>query len=156
MGRGCWFWGLRLHLVTTLHSLPVAFALTRPGADERQALLAELDDPALARRAGQVIVADKNYYGTAFEHDLAAAGITVIRPARKGEPPRPGTRFLRPLRQVIESVNATFKGQLDLERHGGRTPAGVTVRVLQRILALTAASRVTGGSFTLRLPQIRA
>jgi hypothetical protein len=57
MGRGCWFWGLRLHLVTTLHSLPVAFALTRPGADERQALLAE---------------------------------------------------------QVIESVNATFKGQLDL------------------------------------------
>ena len=135
-----WFWGLRLHLVTTLHGLPVAFALTRPGADERQVLLAGLDDPALARRAGQVIVADKNYYGTAFEHDLAAAGITVIRPARKGEPPRPGTRFLRPLRQVIESVNATFKGQLDLERHGGRTPAGVTVRVLQRILALTAIS----------------
>jgi hypothetical protein len=31
------------------------------------------------------------------------------------------------------------KGQLDLERHGGHTPAGVTVRVLQRILALTAA-----------------
>jgi len=26
-----------------------------------------------------------------------------------------------------------------LERHGGHTPAGVTVRVLQRILALTAA-----------------
>ncbi|MGW1552569.1 IS982 family transposase, partial [Streptomyces sp. NPDC002346] len=32
-----------------------------------------------------------------------------------------------------------FKGQLDLERHRGRTPAGVAVRVLQRILALTAA-----------------
>ncbi|GGU59887.1 hypothetical protein GCM10010211_26120 [Streptomyces albospinus] len=32
-----------------------------------------------------------------------------------------------------------FKAQLDLERHGGRTPAGVIVRVLQRILALTAA-----------------
>ncbi len=29
------------------------------------------------------------------------------------------------------------KGQLDLERHGGHTPAGVMVRVLQRILALT-------------------
>jgi len=43
-----------------------------------------------------------------------------------------------PLRQVIESVNDTFKGQLDLERHGGHTPAGVTVRVLQHILALTA------------------
>ena len=44
-----------------------------------------------------------------------------------------------PLRQLIESVNQTFKGQLDLERHGGRTGVGVAVRVLQRILALTAA-----------------
>jgi hypothetical protein len=43
------------------------------------------------------------------------------------------------LRQLIESVNATFKGQLDLERRGGHTPGGVAVRVLQRILALTAA-----------------
>jgi hypothetical protein len=40
---------------------------------------------------------------------------------------------------VIESINQTFKGQLDLERHRWHTPAGVIVRVLQRILALTAA-----------------
>ena len=32
-----------------------------------------------------------------------------------------------------------FKGQLDLEQHGGRTITGVAVRILQRILALTAA-----------------
>ena len=32
----------------------------------------------------------------------------------------------------------TTKGQLDLERHGGHTGNGVAVRVLQRILALTA------------------
>ena len=37
-----------------------------------------------------------------------------------------------------ESVNDTVKGQLDLERRGGHTPAGVLVRVL-RIGALTAA-----------------
>jgi hypothetical protein len=63
----------------------------------------------------------------------------LLRPARQGEPGRPGARFFKPLRQIIESVNDTFKGQLDLERHGGHTPAGVIVRVLQRILALTAA-----------------
>ena len=63
----------------------------------------------------------------------------LLRPARKGEPGRPGTRFFRPLRQIIESVNDTFKGQLDLERHGGHTPPGVMTRVLQRVLALTAA-----------------
>jgi hypothetical protein len=30
--------------------------------------------------------------------------------------------------------------ELDLERHGGYTPAGVAVRILQRILALTVAT----------------
>ena len=135
-----WFWGLRLHLLTTLHGLPVGFALTGAKADERQVLLDILADPALtADRAGQVIIADKHYYGREFETRLAHAGMCLLRPARKGEPERTGTRFFKPLRQVIESVNDTLKGQLDLERHGGHTPAGVLVRVLQRILALTAA-----------------
>jgi hypothetical protein len=110
-------------------------------ADERDvlaSLLAASPDLAAAR-PGQVIIGDKNYYGTAFEATMAAAGITLLRPARKREPPRPGARFFRPLRQVIESVNDTFKGQPGLERHGGHTPGGVIVRVLQRILALTTA-----------------
>ncbi len=36
-------------------------------------------------------------------------------------------------------MNQTLKAQLDLERHGGRTRAGVIARVWQRMLALTAA-----------------
>lgn len=136
-----WFWGLRLHLVCTLHGLPVAFALTGAKAVDRE-VLAELlaaEPELVTRRPGQVLVADKNYYGREFEDGLAALGVQLLRPARKGEPQRPGGRLFRPLRQLVESVNDTFKGQLDLERHGGRTPVGVAVRVLQRILALTAA-----------------
>jgi len=136
-----WFWGLRLHLVCTLHGLPVAFALAGAKADERDVLTGMLAaDPALtAARPGQTLTGDRNYYGAAFEAAIASAGITLLRPARKGEAPRAGSRFFRPLRQVIGSVNDTLKGQLDLEQHGGHTPAGVIVRVLQRILALTAA-----------------
>jgi hypothetical protein len=135
-----WFWGLRLHLVCTLHGLPVAFALAGAKADERQVLLDILAKGRLPEgRAGQVIIADKNYYGRDFEAALAAAGLTLLRPARKGEAATAGSQYFRPLRQVIESVNDTLKGQLDLERHGGRTIDGVTIRVLQRILALTAA-----------------
>jgi Transposase DDE domain len=135
-----WFWGLRLHLLCTLAGLPVGFALTGAKADERQVLLDILADPArTAGRDGQIIIADKNYYGHDFETTLADGRICLLRPARKGEPERAGTRFFKPLRQVIESINDTFKGQLDLERHGGHTPAGVMTRVLQRILALTAA-----------------
>jgi hypothetical protein len=135
-----YFWGLRLHLLCTLAGLPIGFALTGAKADERQVLLDILADPALsAGRARQIIIGDKNYYGHSFEATLADGRICLLRPARKGEPERAGSRFFKPLRQVIESINDTFKGQLDLERHGGHTPAGVLVRVLQRILALTAA-----------------
>jgi hypothetical protein len=136
-----YFWGLRLHLVCTLHGLPVAFALAGAKADERDVLRGMLTagPDLVTARPGQTLIGDKNYYGTAFEADMAGAGIRLLRPARKGEPPRAGAQLFKPLRQIIESVNDTFKGQLDLEQHGGHTPAGVTVRVLQRILALTAA-----------------
>ncbi|WP_043665073.1 transposase [Streptomyces xylophagus] len=113
VSRTRYFWGLRRHLVCTLHGLPVAFALTGAKADERETLL------DLQR--------------------LAEMGVRLLRPARKGETERPGSQLFKPLRQVIESINETFKGQLDLERHRVRTPGGVAVRVLQRFLALTAA-----------------
>jgi hypothetical protein len=135
-----YFWGLRLHLLCTLHGLPVGYAITGAKADERQVLLEILrEDPGLAALLrGQTIIGDKNYFGRDFERTLDAAGATLLRPARKGEGERPGAQFFKPLRQIIESVSDTFKGQLDLERHGGHTPAGVLVRILQRILALAA------------------
>lgn len=135
------FWGLRLHLVCTLGGLPIAFALTGAKADERQTLLDMLaTNPALARdRPGQTLIGDKNYFGAAFETSLGEQRLDLLRPARKGEAERGGARLFKPLRQTIESINQTFKGQLDLERHAGRTPSGVMARVLQRLLALTAA-----------------
>ena len=135
-----YFWGLRLHLLCTLGGLPVGAALTGAKADERLVLLDILTDASLAEhRPGQLLIADKNYFGRDFEATLAQTGLHLLRPARKGEPERPGARFFKPLRQVIESINDTFKGQLDLEQHGGHTVTGVIVRVWQRVLALTAA-----------------
>ena len=149
-----YFWGLRLHLVCTLHGLPVAFALTGAKADERDVLRGMLTagPDLITTRPGQTLIGDKNYYGRDFEAAMAGAGTTLLRPARKGEPARAGAHLFKPLRQIIESVNDTFKGQLDLEQHGGHTPAGVVVRVLQRILALTAAiwHNDTTGQSTLR------
>jgi len=136
-----YFWGLRLHLVATLHGLPTGYALTGAKADERQVLLDLLhDDPTLAgSRPGQILIGDKNYYGRDFEADLADQGIQLLRRARKGEPERPGGRFFKPLRQTLESIYDTLKGQLGLEQHGGRTTTGVFVRVVQRLPALTTA-----------------
>ena len=136
------FWGLRLHLVCTLHGLPVGWALTGAKADERAVLEDILTRcPAITAPPGgrQILIGDKNYFGKDFETRLDEAGITLLRPARKGEKPKAGAQFFKPLRQVIESINWTFKGQLDLERHGGRTIGGVCARVAQRVLAMTAA-----------------
>ncbi|MEU9883921.1 hypothetical protein [Sphaerisporangium sp. NPDC051011] len=46
-------------------------------------------------------------------------------------------QLFKPLRRTIESINQTLKSQLDLERHGGRTSAGIIIRVITRVLALT-------------------
>ena len=136
-----YFWGLRLHLVCTLHGLPVLFALAGAKADEREVLLGMLDTASdvVNARPGQTLIGDKNYFGRAFEDDLTERELVLLRPVRKGEASRTGQNLFKPLRQVIESVNWTLKGQLDLERHGGRTPGGIIARILARILALTAA-----------------
>ena len=63
-------------------------------------------------------------------------GLGLLRPDRKDETYRNGN--LGGVRQWIESVNQTLKGQLGLEHHGGRTPAGVFTRVAQRLLAMAA------------------
>ena len=133
-----WFRGLRLHLVATPAGLPIAFALAGAKADERDVCADMIAEAGIAR-PGQTLIADNRYRSQAFETDLKDIGITVLRPATKNEAPRPGARFLRPLRQIIESINRTLKGQLTLERHNGRTKTGVAVRIATRLLALTAA-----------------
>ena len=129
------FWGLRLHLVCTVHGLPVAWAVTSPSQDEREVLRSMLEH--LAPTSAHTIIADKGYRSKGLEDDLNQAGLTLLRPAARNETPRPGAGLLRPLRQRIESVFDTLKDQLGLERHGARTANGVTARVAQRILALT-------------------
>jgi Transposase DDE domain len=135
-----YFWGLRLHLVATPTGLPVTFALANPKIDERDVAIDLLDsDPTLlAGRAGQTLIADKGYTSAEFETRLGEHGIELIRPTRRDEPPRPGAPQLKPLRQIIESINATLKTKLSLERHAAHSRQGVLVRVLQRLLALTA------------------
>ena len=131
------FWGLRLHLIATPSGLPIAYALAGAKTDERDTCLDMIALNGLDRE-GQTLIADKGYRRAGFETELNNAGITLIRPNLKSENPRPGRRYLKAFRQIIESVNNTLKAQLDLERHGGRKPAGVWARILQRLLALTA------------------
>ena len=133
-----YFWGLRLYLLCAPDGMPVSFALAPANEPEREVAAAMLErarqDGLLT--GGEVIVADKGFAGQEFEETVASLDATLIRPDRKGEKPRFGK--LGGMRQWIESVYDTAKGQLSLEQHGGHIPDGVWVRVCQRVLALAA------------------
>jgi hypothetical protein len=69
-----------------------------------------------------------------------AGGAVRAPPAqpRVGGPPGLGAPFPNWLRQRIEAIIWTLKHQLGLECHGGRVPAGLWARTIQRLLALHA------------------
>jgi hypothetical protein len=132
-----YFWGFRLYVLAAPDGLPVAWCLATPKLGEREVVAAMLDHERGRLRPGLVIVADKGFAGQDFEQLVAAYGAVLLRPDRADEPRRHGS--LGRFRQWIESTFDTLKDQLGLERHQGRTLAGVDVRVAQRLLALAAA-----------------
>ncbi|NUL49542.1 transposase, partial [Cellulosimicrobium funkei] len=86
---------------------------------------------------GQVILGDKGFAGQEFERFITEdLGAHLIRPDRKDEKPRFGN--VGGIRQWVESVFDTLKGQLGLERHGARTIEGVYARVAAKLLAMAA------------------
>jgi hypothetical protein len=135
------FWGLRLYLVCTPAGMPILWALADPKLGEREVLAAmlEVEADVVAEHEGILLISDKGFAGRDFEQLLAGYAITLLRPSRADEQARHGEPMLKKVRQLIESVNDTLKGQLNLEDHGGRSGAGVAIRVAQRILAMAAA-----------------
>jgi hypothetical protein len=129
-----YFWGFRLMMLCAPDGMPIAFDLVPANTPERQAG-AEVLERGL--QPGQTVLCDKGFAGHEFEQQVRALGGTLLRPDRRDEPRRHGS--LGRVRQWIESTFDTLKGQLSLERHGGRTLTGVATRVAQRLLALAAA-----------------
>ncbi len=129
-----YFWGFRLYLLCASDGMPIAFELAPANASERE-VAAEL----LARTdlEGYTVIADKGFAGEEFEALTAELGAIFLRPDRRNEQPRCGT--LGGMRQWVESIIDTLKGQLSLERHGAHTMPGLLTRVAQRLLALAAA-----------------
>jgi hypothetical protein len=128
------------HAVADLHlrGTVTGFGLANPKlVGEREGILRLLDKPANVPAEGTVLVGDKGVAGGDFQAALAGRRLWLVRPARSDEPD-PGV-FPNWLRQRIEAIIWTLKHQLGLDRPGGRVPAGLWARVVQRLLALNAA-----------------
>jgi hypothetical protein len=136
----CFYWGARLLLVCTPEGTVTGFGLANPKlVGERESVVAMLQQvPANRPTPGTLLVGDKGFAGGGFQVALAGLKLGIVRPARTDEPD-PGV-FPNWLRQRIEAIIWTLKHQLGLDRPGGRVPAGLWARVVQRLLALNAAS----------------
>jgi hypothetical protein len=136
-----WYGGGKLLPIVTRDGTVTGFALASPRlfGEREQARQMLNDQPASRPAPGTAVVTGKGLSGADTEEFFAGPGpgLTLIRPARKDEKtPRPFPNWLR---QRVEAIIWTLKNQLGLERHGGRVPAGLWARIVQRLLALNAA-----------------
>src|SRR5213593_4207582 len=126
-------WGVRLVLVTDERGLPLGYTIV-PASEKEYEPLADL----LTGVPAEVVIADKGLWGRAYQTRLAADDVRLLTPDRRRTAANTGREHaLASLRLVIESVFANLKGQMRLERHLAKTPAGLAVRIAQRILTLT-------------------
>ncbi len=126
-------WGVRLVLLTDERGLPLGYTIV-PANEKEYEPLADL----LTGTRAEVVIADKGLWGRGYQARLAANQTCLLTPERTRTAANIGKeRALASLRLVIESVFANLKGQMRLERHLAKTPAGLAARIAQRILALT-------------------
>jgi hypothetical protein len=133
-----WYWGAKLLLICTCDGTVTGFGLANPKlfGEREEARQMLTDRPANRPAPGTAVVTDKGLSGEETEAFFASDDLqlTLIRPARKDE--KTPRYFPNWLRQRVEAIIWTLKNQLGLERHGGRVPAGLWARVVQRLLAL--------------------
>ena len=124
---------MRLVLLTDERGLPLGYTIV-PANEKEYEPLADL----LTGTPAEVVIADKGLWGRDYRARLAADGIRCSPPTKTRTAANIGReRALASTRLVIESVFSNLKGQMRLERHLAKTPAGLAVRIAQRILALT-------------------
>ena len=131
-----YYWGVKLMLIGTADGTITGFGLANPKLwGEREQTRQLLTHQAANRPApGTAVVTDKGLAGQETEAFFADLELLLIRPVRSDEhQPRPFPNWLR---QRVEAIIWTLKRQLGLEHHGGRGPAGLWARVVQRLLAL--------------------
>lgn len=126
-------WGVRLVLLTDTRGLPLGYTIV-PANEHEYEPLADL----LTGTPAEVVIADKGFWGRGYQERLAADGTALLTPDKTRTADNLGReRALASTRLVIESVFSNLKGQMRLEQHLAKTPAGLAARIAQRILALT-------------------
>ena len=133
-----YYWGVKLMLICTADGTVTGFGLANPKLlGEREETRQLLTHQAANRPApGTAVVTDKGLAGQETEAFFAELELLVIRQLA-------ATNTSPALPQLAAPTGGgdhlDLKRQLGLEHHGGRGPAGLWARVVQRLLALNTA-----------------
>ena len=124
-------WGVRLVVRTDRRGLPLAYTWVPANEHEYEPLLDLVE-------AGETVIADKGFWGRAYNQRMTSTEVRLLTPARERTAANHAhERALASQRLVIESVFSNLKEQMRLERHLAKTPRGLAQRIAQRLLALT-------------------
>ncbi len=128
-----WVWGMRLVLLTDANGAPVGYTLVAANEKEYEPVR-ELT----TSQAGCMLITDKGLWGRQYADTLALQRVSIRTPNRVRSAQNLALeKRLASIRLAIESTIANLKGQMRLEQHLAKTPAGLAQRIAQRLLALT-------------------
>ncbi|MFJ8816456.1 hypothetical protein ACIRDW_26090 [Amycolatopsis thermoflava] len=102
---------MRLHLICTPAGLPITGALADPKIDERQVLMALLDQDRglLQDRPGLLILADKGYLSRELDTYLADRGVRLLRPSYRNRTPHPAQHLLGSAQTSVDTGAGCFQ-----------------------------------------------
>jgi hypothetical protein len=134
--KSLFVWGMRLVLITDIKGTPVGYDLVGPKTGQERESAWEL---ACAQR-NSVLFADGGFWGAEYERTMNLIDVTLITPDKHKLGARPPAEIAKArIRLVVESLISNLKGQMRLDHHLAKTPAGLVQRTAQRLLALTLA-----------------
>lgn len=111
--HSCWSWGRRLHLICTLHGLPVGWPLTGAKADERHVVTTMLPGPRPSHRP-ITLIGDRTTTARPSRLGLPRPGCGCCDPPAKANTPRqrsfpqtttPGHRVDQPHPEKVNSTS---------------------------------------------------
>jgi hypothetical protein len=134
--KSLFVWGMRLVLMADINGTPVGYDLVGPKTGQERESAWQL---AGAQRAS-LLFADGGFWGAEYQRTMSLIDVTLITPDKHKLGQRPASEIAKArIRLVVESVFSNLKGQMRLDQHLAKTPAGLAQRIAQRLLALTLA-----------------
>jgi hypothetical protein len=134
--KSLFVWGMRLVLVADLKGTPVGYDLVGPKTGQERESAWEL----ACAHPDSILFADKGFWGAEYQRTMSLIDVRLITPDKHKLGQRPPAEIAKArIRLVVESVFSNLKGQMRLDHHLAKTPAGLVQRIAQRLLALTLA-----------------